>query len=52
MEREVTMKNMKGERCPYDKRFFCQESYCDGCGVYEHYSSEKYRKWKEIVKEK
>ena len=41
------MKNMKGERCPYDDLIFCQEGMCEGCGVYIHYSAEKYKKMEE-----
>lgn len=41
------MRNMKGERCLYDSRIFCQEGRCEGCSVYDHYSREKYKKWEE-----
>ena len=44
---DKNMRNKKGEKCPYDDRIFCQEGFCDGCSVYEHYSTEKYKKWKE-----
>ena len=31
------MLNMKNERCPHDPRVFCQEGFCDGCAIYQHY---------------
>ena len=37
---EKKMKNMKGQRCMFDDKTFCQEGYCEDCQIFFRYQKE------------